>query len=157
MRGVVVPLFLAIALTTQGCGYVRTMVFPSPSKRSALEIWQTRIDNSWHMRVERSTNQRRFRVYESPNEAFVYFVHVCWSPDEAKVGVIATGTGLWEMAFDPRTGKPVSFNEIEGEMSRSIAEAYHLHGRDPIAWASSTEAHAEFFKLHPEIHLTYGP
>jgi hypothetical protein len=123
------------------------MVFSSPTKRVAVEIWQTRIESSMGM-----------RMYRSPNEALAYFVHVYWSADETKVGVIATGNGLWELAFDVGTGTPISFSEIRDGLARSIGETYHFVGtHDPVAWASSTEAQSRFFELHPEIHVSYGP
>ncbi len=134
------------------------MVFSSPTKRVAVEIWQTRIESSMGMRIELVSGQRRFVVYRSPNEALAYFVHVYWSADETKVGVIATGNGLWELAFDVGTGTPISFSEIRDGLARSIGETYHLVGtHDPVAWASSTEAQSRFFELHPEIHVSYGP
>jgi hypothetical protein len=157
VHSVAMPLLISVALFTQGCAYKKTMVFQSPSKRSAVEIWQTAIDNSWHMRVELTTGTKRFRIYQSPNEAFAHFVHVYWAPDETRVGLIATGSGLWELAFDTRAGTPIPFSEIHSEMARSIAETYQLGQQDPISWASSTDAAARFFESHPEIHVTYGP
>ena len=72
--------------------------------------------------MTRSTRRGRYTSYQSPNEALAYFVHVYWSADESKVGVVATGSGLWELAFDARTGKPTPFIEIRDGMNRSIAE-----------------------------------
>ena len=147
--------FLAL---TQSCSLRRTMLFSSPSKRMAVEIWQTPIDNSWHMQVDLTTGKRRFVLYESPNEAFAHFVHVYWSPHEARVGILITGTGLWELAYDTKTGKEIPFTAIQAALAHSIAVAYHLkEENDPIQWAGSPEAHEEFFRLHPEIHVSYGP
>ena len=71
-------LTVLFSILSQSCGLRRTMSFPSPSKRMAIEIWQTPIDNSWHMQVDLRSGKGRRVLYESPNEAFAYFVHVYW-------------------------------------------------------------------------------
>ena len=77
---------------------------------------------------------------------------------EARVGILITGTGLWELAYDTKTGKEIPFTAIRAALAHSIAVAYHLkEEKDPIEWAGSPEAHEEFFRLHPEIHVSYGP
>src|SRR5260370_41178046 len=70
----VLLVLLVLLVSTQACGYRRTMVFPSPTKRVAVEIWQTRIESSMGMRIELVSGHRRFVVYRGPNEARPHFV-----------------------------------------------------------------------------------
>ena len=151
--GAAVPL---LSLFLQGCGWERTMVFLSPSKRAAVEIWQTRVDNSWGTRAELVTIRGRSVLHENRVEAVVHFVHVYWSPDEAKVGVLVTGMNIWSVAADVDTGKHISFGSIRDDFAQSIRETYRVPlGKDPIRWAALVDGQDAFFKLHPEIRLTY--
>ena len=151
--GVQVILF---SLLAQSCGWQKTMTFPSPSRRAAIEIWQTRLDNSWGTRVRLTTVERKAVVFENRREAHIYFVHVYWSPDESKVGVLGTGSKSWGVACDVRTGELIPFETIEEEFGESIRKMYHVPPKeDPVKWASSNDAHQAFFRLHPEIRLTY--
>lgn len=86
----------------------------------------------------------------------MYFVHVYWSPDEAKVGVLTTGFNGWELAFDVASGRRIQFDEIRKDFADSIRKSYQVPASDdPLSWAESAEACEEFFKLHPEIKLSY--
>jgi hypothetical protein len=41
-------------------------------------------------------------------------------------------------------------------MGESIRETYHVSGEvDPIQWAAMSNAYTAFFKLHPEVRLSY--
>lgn len=158
-RACILPLLaLSFLVFSQSCGLKRTMSFSSPSKGMAVEVWQTPVDNSWHMQLDLTTQKGRLVLYESPNEAFAHFVHVYWSPDEARVGILITGSGLWELAYNTRSGAEIPFIDVREALANSIARTYHLtRQKDPLEWAGSTEAHARFFQLHPEIHVSYGP
>ena len=132
------------------------MTFPSPSQRAAIEIRQTRFANESAARVDFVKADRRAEIYERRREAFIYFVHVYWSPDETRVAVLATGSMSFGVAFDTKMGREIPFPEVENDLGRSIATTYHLpSGADPIDWASSTDAAGAFGKLHPEIRLSY--
>jgi hypothetical protein len=146
---------LALALLGQGCAK-RTMSFPSPSHRAAVEIWQNSFDNSWGARAELITPRGRTTLIQSGRDTFLYFVHVYWSADETKVGVLARGGVRWEIGFDARINQPIPFEKIRSDFAGSMATLYNLaQGTDPIDWADSSEASQAFFKLHPEIHVTY--
>ena len=149
-------LILLLSFVTQGCGWQKTMTFPSPSRKAAIEIWQTGIANEYGTRVKLVTGHRSIIVFENRRDAIVYFVHVYWSPDESKVGVLATGMSIWNVAFDVRKGRPVPFEDVRKGFGESIREIYSVPpGKDPINWAASSDAHSEFFKLHPEVRLSY--
>jgi hypothetical protein len=95
-------------------------------------------------------------ILENRKEATLYFVHVYWSPDESKVAVLGTGFNIWNCAWDVTANRPIPFTAIKADFGRSIKSAYGLAGdRDPIAWAASSDAQAAFFRLHPEIKLSY--
>ncbi len=132
------------------------MDFPSPSGKSAVEMWQTRIDNSFHMRADLVSGARRVALYTSPNDAVVTFVHVYWSPDEAKVGILASGVGIWDLAFDTRTGAAVPFDQIRDSLFNSIRQTYRLSkDEELLRWSSSREGAVACFRRHPEIHVDY--
>lgn len=145
-----------MALVAQGCGYRQTMTFRSPSGQKSVEIWQTAFENGWHGRVELATTQRRTIIYRIPNEALIYFVHIYWSPNEEYVGAIARGLSGFTFACDTTTGAMVPFDVVREGLARSIAQTYRVpRGEDPIEWAMTLDARDQFFKLHPEIQLTY--
>lgn len=147
---------LAVLVLMSSCSWKNTMGFPAPSGRVAIEIWQPWIDNSMGLRIELVSNGRRQLLYHSPNDAIVYFAHVYWSTDEKIVGILATGTGNWQLAFDTNTGKSIPFEQIRNDFGQSITATYHVpRGEDPVSWATSSEAQSAFFKLHPEIRLSY--
>jgi hypothetical protein len=149
-------LILLIALTIQSCGWEKTIRFSSPSGRESLEIWQTRLDNSWGFRIVLVSDGKWTTLFESRRDAVMYFFHVYWSPDEARVAVVATGFNIWHLAWDTRSKKPVPFEEIRNAVGKSIKDLYHVPlGEDPIQWSALNEAQAAFVKIHPEIHLTY--
>ncbi len=132
------------------------MKFPSPSRQRSIEIWQTRIDNSWGFRVVLVSDGRATDLFESRREAVMYFFHVYWQPDEKKVAIVTTGINTWQLAWDVPTRKPISFETVRKAVGKSIDEVYHVPpGQDPIRWSALSEAQSEFFKRHPEIHLTY--
>jgi len=153
-------LWLLLPLTTlllaSGCGWKKTMNFPSPSGRNRVEIWQPRLDNSMGLRIELVSSGKRTLLYHSPNDAIVYFAHVCWSNDERTVGILATGTGNWQLAFHTENGQSLPFEQIRDDLRRSIASTYSVpQGLDPVNWAASSEAQIVFFKRHPEIRVSY--
>src|SRR5882724_12065919 len=88
-----------------GCGWKKAVVFSSPTGRASIEIWQPPIDNSLGTRVELVSANRRTLLFENRRDAVVYFLHVYWSPDETRVGVLATGGNIWYIAFDTKTAK----------------------------------------------------
>jgi hypothetical protein len=147
---------LLIPLFAAGCGWQHTMTFPSPSRKAAIEIWQKGIDNSWGARVELVTAKSRTVLYRAPRESYIYFVHVYWSSDESKVGVLATGLTIFRVACDTGTGASIPFEDIRQDVGKSIRATYHVPvGEDPIQWAAMADAQVEFSKAHPEIKLTY--
>jgi len=149
-------LIIALSATTIGCTWKKTMAFKSPSGRCSVEIWQTRIANEWGTRVRLVSPTRSTFVFENRREAIVYFVHVYWSPDESKAGVITAGTNGWELAYDVQTGKEIPFETIREDIAASIRKTYQVPtGDDPIRWAGSADAQNDFFRLHPEIRLSY--
>jgi hypothetical protein len=88
----------------------------------------------------------------------VRFVHVYWSPDEARVGILASGLGIWELAFDTKTGKVIPFDQVQNGLVSSIRQSYQLPpNEDPLRWSVLPEAGTAFFKRHPEVHVDYGP
>jgi hypothetical protein len=151
-------ILLLLALVSQGCGWRKTMSFPSKSGQNAVEISQTRLDNSWGFRVELVRSNRRLVLFESHREAIIYFVHAYWSNDGTKLGVVATGANIWHLAWDIKSAKPIPFEEIRPEVAQSISQAYRVPpGEDPIQWAAMSDAQGEFFRRHPEIHLSHHP
>ena len=152
IAAVVIP-----CLLTQGCGWERTMTFPAPSRASFIEIWQPRFNNSLQARVELVTANGRTVLYTQQREAIIYLVHVYWSPDETKVGVLGTGFAIFSVAANVKTGSEVPFDQIRKEFAQSIRETYHLPagGLDPFDWAATDSAQMQFSRLHPEIRLTY--
>jgi hypothetical protein len=130
------------------------MVFISPSGNASIEIWQTRFENSWGGRGELVSGERRTEIFRI-SEAFLYFVHVYWSPDEKTVAVFATAIPM-RMAFDVPTGRPIPFERVRAALSTSIQKAYALPGEaDPLEWASTPQATEAFFARHPEIDVSY--
>ena len=82
--------------------------------------------------------------------------HVYWSPDEAKVGVLGTGLAIFSVACNTATGTPIPFEKIREDFGKSIRATYYVPPKeDPIQWAAMVDAQVEFFKLHPEIRLSY--
>ena len=150
------PGILLVCVVTHGCGWQKTMTFPAPSEKNVIEIWQTRIDNSWGTRVQLITPQKRGTVFENRGETVITFVHVYWTPDEHLVGVLATGLKHWGLAFNVQSGERVPFELVRDELAASIRKTYHVPAdeKDPLTWTAMTEAQQEFFKLHPEINLT---
>ena len=147
---------VSISLLANACGYRHTMTFRSPSGKKSIEVWQTAVDNSWGARVELVSAQRRIVLDEVRREAILYFVHVYWSPDETRVGVLATGFNSVRVGSDTRTGAAIPFGEIREELGKSIEKTYRVPpGEDPIQWAAMADAGSAFFKLHPEIRLSY--
>jgi hypothetical protein len=141
----------------QGCAYQRTMRFASPSGKYGVEVWQTRLDNSWGAKLVLTGPGRNLVIAESSREANINFVHVYWSPDERLVGVVVTGLIIWHVAADTTTGRPTPFETMRDEVARSIRATYHVPAAetDPIGWAALNEAQVAFFKLHPKVRLTY--
>jgi hypothetical protein len=148
---------LAISLVGQSC-MKRTMTFPSPSHRSTVEVWQRSIENSWGAQAVLVTSLGRKTLVESKRDSFLYFVHVYWSPDETKVGIIGRGAVIWEEAFDITNNRPIPFEGVRADVFRSMAKTYDIPtGMNPVDWSWSSEATTAFFKLHREIHVSYRP
>jgi hypothetical protein len=149
-------LLACISVFTPGCGWQKTMSFPSPSRKAAVEVWQTRFANGQGTKIQLVTANRRTELDSINREALIHFVHVYWSPGEKKVGVLATGLNFSRVAYDLERGKPIPFEQIRKELGQSITETYHVPaGEDPIQWAAMADADIAFFKRHPEIKLTY--
>jgi hypothetical protein len=147
---------ILLALLAEGCGWQRTMTFRSPSRKAAIEVWQKGIDNSWGARVELVTNRGRTVLYQVRADSFINFFHVYWSPDETNAGILATGAKIFSLACNTKTGALIPFDGIREDFGKSIRAAYHVPpGEDPIQWAAMADAQVEFFKLHPEIRLSY--
>jgi len=150
------PCVLLFAVLAVGCAWQKTMAFPSPSRKASVEIWQTRFANEWGTRVLLVTSQGRKTVFQNRREAIVYFVQVYWSPDETEFGILSTGMNIWFFGCDARTGKEIPFDRVRQGLAQAISETYHVpHGEDPIGWAATSNAHVAFFRLHPEVRLTY--
>lgn len=131
------------------------MVFRSPYGHDDIAIWQKGPDNSWAAKVEVSMDHRRTELI-TVREAFIYFVHVYWSSDGSRVGVLTAGSTPVHVAYDLKLHKNIPFTEIRDEVARSIRTAYHLSdAQDPLRWAESPQASDAFFRLHPEIHVFY--
>ena len=154
-RSGLLALFAAVFMT--GCGWQHTMTFRSPSGKRAIEIWQRGIDNSWGARVELVTPARTAVLDQLDRDTYIYFVHVYWSPDESRIGVVGTGFAIFHLACDTTTGREVPFEEVRKQVAESIRTTYHLSPdvEDPIQWAAMSGAGFEFFKRHPEIKVTY--
>jgi len=153
-----VLLVLALAPLFQGCGWQRTMTFPSPSRKEAIEVWQKGIANEYGIRVEFVGGQGRTVLHEKRGEAIIYFVHVAWSQDETRVGILGTGSHIFGVGFDARNRMEIPFETVRADLAQSIAETYNVPmGSDPIEWATSSEAGIAFWKAHPEIRLSYRP
>ena len=127
------------------------MIFPSPSRSAAIEIWQAPRIVAGKARVELVTAKRRTVLYTQPREASVRFVHVYWSHDEDIVGVfVLNGT----LAADVRTGELKSFEVVRKDFAKSLRDTYELPPQeDPIMCAARSDAQFAFSKLHPEIRL----
>lgn len=125
------------------------MIFPSPSRSAAIEIWRAPRISSWKARLELVTERRRTVLYAQPREALVRFAHVYWSQNEATVGIFAL---IGTLAADVKTGKVIPFAQIQNEFAKSLRETYNIPAtEDPIAWAARSPAEDAFAKLHPEI------
>jgi hypothetical protein len=132
------------------------MVFPSPSQRNSIELWQTELDNTWKARVELVTGQKRIVLQRITRQGAIYFVHVYWSPNEERVGALGAGFSAFRVAYDLRSNAPIPFELIRPDLGRSIAQTYHLPpGEDPFLWALSGRATDKFFEGHPDFKLTY--
>jgi len=144
-------------LSCQSCGLQRTMTFPSPSGKMAIEVLQARFENSMGMRVDLVTPEHRTALFIQRRETLVYFVHVYWSPDEATVGFLATGAGSWRIAADTSSARLIPFDAVRGGLAQSIRKVYDVPAEeeDPLIWATKATAVTAFFKMHPEISLTY--
>jgi hypothetical protein len=146
---ILVPVWL---LTLCGCGWEKTMVFPSASGKASVEVWQTRFANDWATKIELVTPNARMEMDRIDREAIIHFVHVYWSPDDKSVAVLATGFNFSRVAYDLKSRKPIPFERLRKEMGRSIAQAYPVPaGEDPIQWAAMADAGVAFSKRHPEI------
>ena len=149
-------LVILIALLAEGCGWENTMTFRSPSRRSAIEVWQRGIDNSWGGKVELVNGRQRTVLYRVDGDSYIYFFHVYWAPDETKVGILVTGTKIFNLACNTKTGALIPFGDIREDFRKSIRATYHVPPEeDPIQWAAMADAGIEFFKVHPEIRLSY--
>ena len=148
---------LLLVLLMAGCGYDRTMRFPSPSGRAEVEIWQRSIANEFGARFAVVTRGvRTFVGDESEGDNIIYFVHVYWTPDESKVGIYGAGFQRWNRAFEVKSGKEIQFEEIKQGMADSIRAEYSVpKDVDPFYWAQ-THPH-EFFRHHKDVDLTYSP
>jgi hypothetical protein len=145
-----------LSLATLSCGLQKTMTFKSPSGSMAIEVWQTRIDNTWGTRIDLLTASGRQKLLDNTREAHVSFVHVYWTPDERIVAVVVTGANQFHIAAATATGVGVPFASVRNQVARSISETYHLPPNvDAIGWSSMADAQAEFFRIHPEIKVTY--
>jgi hypothetical protein len=148
---------LFLTLLMAGCGYDRTMRFPSPSGQSEFEVWQRSIANEFGARFAVVTRgSRTFVGNESEGDNIIYFVHVYWTPDESKVGVFGAGAQRWNRAFEVQSGKEIPFDEIRQGMANSIRTEYLVpKDADPFGWA---QAHPhEFLRHHKDVDLTYSP
>ncbi len=74
------------------------MTFRSPSRRAAIDIWQPRRHNGRALQIHLVTPGSDLMLQEFPQEGLLTFVHVYWSPDEATVGLTATGTIGFDLA-----------------------------------------------------------
>src|SRR5947209_2360634 len=143
----------ALVVFGTGCGWQKTMSFPSPSGRSSVQIWQTRVANEMGIQVLLESGTSKKELWKRSRESLVYFVHVCWSQDESQVAVYGSGLQAFGVAADVRTGNEIPFESLRHVMEASIAQAYDLPpGTDPLKWASSNPAFGAFAKHHPEIH-----
>src|SRR5437588_6305286 len=132
-------ILLPLVLLCEGC-MKKTTVFSSPSHRATVEIWHSSFDNSWRATADLLTGNGRTTIIESHRDAFLYFVHVYWSTDETKIGIIGRGFARWDVASDATTGKAVPFEAIRGELVHSIAMSYNLPPDvDPMQWTDSSE------------------
>ena len=148
--------FLALALIAQSCGWDKTMTFPSPSGRAAVEILQPRIENSWGVQIDLVKSGGRIRLFEGHHDEILYFVHVYWSPDETTVGALARGFTRVDIAYDSVALKEIPFAEIRNDLGDSIKRSYNLpQALDPFDWAETTEGQCAFFARHPEFKVTY--
>ena len=104
-----------------------------------------------------TAHRREVLAKSSASVNIIDFVHVYWSPGEQRVGILETGYIPQELAFDLTLGRPIPFASIRNDLAKSIAAAYHLSPEitDPIGWAHLMDASFAFFKLHPEVQLTY--
>src|SRR6185295_18656307 len=137
-RSAKIQLILLLIIAAAGCGWHKTMTFASPSRRADVEILQRPIANEFGIKVQFVSGNRRLTLYERRRETLVYFVHVYWSTDETRVGVLGAGTQGFGIALNVRSGKEIPFEQIREEIGASIAKAYNVpQGEDPIEWAPS--------------------
>jgi hypothetical protein len=103
--------------------------------------------------TDRRTVLLRIPEGNSNVEAVLSFVHVYWSPDETKVGVLGAGLAMFRLAADVASGNSIPFSTIENQLSQSIRETYHLSEtiRDPLQWAAMADASIQFSKRKSEI------
>jgi len=148
-----------VLMVGQGCGWRKAMSFPSPSRQSMVEIWQTRVANQLGTRVQLVSEGNPTVLYETPGKALIYFIHVVWSPDERRVAIVGSGDIRFELAYDLPRRVSIPFDALRQQVADSIAMTYHVpEEQDPIQWAASNRAHLAFLKLHPEFRPKYlGP
>jgi hypothetical protein len=133
------------------------MKFESPSRVASIELWQPAHLNGNEAGIDLVKGGKAIRLFTAKQEGLVYFMHVYWSPDESKVGVVGTGTVIFHLAYDLTNGRAIPFELIRKELAASIAESYSLPSdeADPIQWAAHHHAMLQFRKKYPEFHTTY--
>jgi hypothetical protein len=137
---------VALLLFAQGCGYERSAVFASPSGLAVIEVLKPRRPNS-RLAIVLATKSSKREIYRTSGETFFSFADVYWSPDEAVVGVVITGTNLFTLAFDVHSGKIIPFDSVRPQIAAAIRKHYKLPPDiDPIRWTWSGEAQNQFIE-----------
>jgi hypothetical protein len=150
---------VAAAILLSGCAYKRTMRFPSPSGRAAVEIWQTALDRTFatQIRFVRPDNNVSL-LLDRRAENDLQFVQVYWSSDETKAGIATAGLNMYAtLAVDVANGSVIPFDAVKAPLADLIAKTYGSppNGEDPLRWVATYDAATAFKRLHPEIDL--GP
>jgi hypothetical protein len=72
------------------------------------------------------------------------------------MGLFTTGLTRWQVAFDIQNHREIPFDRIRGDLAAGMRNAYKVPlQEDPLQWASTTDAFSAFFRLHPDIRVTY--
>ena len=132
------------------------MRFLSPSGRYTVEVLQTRIANEYGFGAILRSNRASYQLCDIRREAIIYFVHVAWSQNESRVGIVASGVNHCQTGFDLESSQLIQFSKVQDIVAASIRSQYSVPSeQNAIDWAMGSAAGIAFKKAHPEIQLTY--
>ena len=130
-----------------GCGSEDRVVFRSPSGRNRIEISRGGGFSS-RIQVDLVSQNSRYQVFRSPNEAAWTFADVYWSADESLAGVVINGSVLFPLAFDVRKGRQIAFDTVRRAVEDNIRKDYRVPDgeQDVLRWTYDPDAGRQFYQ-----------